>query len=67
MSQFLAFNIIDALYALNVLFFTALLDCDPSYAENCDQGCAKLSGTDTCTCSDGYTLHTDGFICIGNV
>ena len=41
------------------------MDCDSTFASACDDGCARISGTDTCTCNGGKTLNSDGKRCDG--
>ena len=41
-------------------------ECEAAKKQTCqDQMCAKLNGTDTCTCKPGYQLASDGTTCNG--
>ncbi|WAR25021.1 MLP-like protein [Mya arenaria] len=48
---------------LHVLYRAVESECGTVYAASCGQQCAKISGTDTCSCTNGYILDTDGFAC----
>lgn len=45
--------------------FSVEVECDSSFADTCAQNCARVSGTDTCICSSGYTLASDNTSCDG--
>lgn len=41
--------------------------CDDSKTATCQTNkCAKLNGTDTCSCDPGYKLSSDGVSCAGS-
>lgn len=41
-------------------------ECEAAKKQTCqDQMCAKINGTDTCTCKPGYQLASDGTTCNG--
>ncbi len=33
--------------------------------DKCDHNCHNTNGSYTCSCNGGYTLHSNGFTCIG--
>ncbi len=33
--------------------------------DECDHNCHNTDGSYTCSCNGGYTLHSNGFTCIG--
>jgi hypothetical protein len=51
---------------LFVFCFTVEAECEPSKKATCqNQKCAKVNGTDTCSCDPGYQLAADGTTCTG--
>ena len=50
----------------NDAYFTAASECEVNNA-GCDHFCNETLYSYTCSCYPGYTLHTDGYTCIGLV
>ena len=51
---------------IRILFFHADIDECNEEIDSCDQNCTNANGSYTCSCSTGYQLHANGYLCIGN-
>ena len=50
------------------IFFLVEAECSTAKKATClNQQCAKVNGTETCQCPTGFTLHSNGTSCIGNL